>query len=100
MVTQKENRIGEIIETSTATFTVQCYQLYDLPPLGSLVKTKNEELELYAVVCNATTTGLEPGRKAIARGKDEESEEAIYKTSPQLEKLLKSEFQTLVVGHR
>jgi len=100
LVTQKEQRIGEVIETSTATFTTQSYQLYDLPPLGSLVKTRNKELELFAVVSNATTTGLEPGRKAIARGKDEESEEAIYKSSPQLEKLLKSEFEALVVGHR
>ncbi len=100
MVTQKEQRIGEVIETSTATFTTQSYQLYDLPPLGSLVKTKNEELELFAVVSNATTTGLEPGRKAIARGKDEENEEAIYKSNPQLVKLLKSEFEALVVGHR
>ncbi|UCE97218.1 MAG: hypothetical protein JSV74_04430 [Dehalococcoidia bacterium] len=100
MVTQKEKRIGEVIATATATFTTQCYQLYELPPLGSLVKTRNEKLELFAVVANATTTGLEPGRKAIARGKDEESEEAIYKSNPQLEKLLKSEFETLVIGHR
>lgn len=97
---KEAQRVGEVIEASTTGFTAQCYQLYRLPPLGSLVKTKNEELELYAVVCNATTTSLETGRKPIARGKDEDSEEAIYKSSPQLEKLLKSEFSALVVGHR
>jgi len=99
---KKENaqRVGEVIEAGSTGFIAQCYELYQLPPLGSLVKTNNEELELYAVVCNATTTGLEPGRRPIARGKDEESEEAIYKSSPQLEKLLKSEFSVLVVGHR
>jgi hypothetical protein len=99
---KKENaqRVGEVIEAGSTGFTAQCYELYRLPPLGSLVKTNNEELELYAVVCNATTTGLEPGRRPIARGKDEESEEAIYKSSPQLEKLLKSEFSVLVVGHK
>jgi len=87
---KKENaqRVGEVIEASSTGFIAQCYELYQLPPLGSLVKANNEELELYAVVCNATTTGLEPGRRPIARGKDEESEEAIYKSSPQLEKLL------------
>jgi hypothetical protein len=97
---KEAQRVGEVIEASSTGFTAQCYQLYRLPPLGSLVKTKNEELELYAVVCNATTTSLETGRKPIARGKDEDSEEAIYKSSPQLEKLLKSEFSALVVGHR
>ncbi len=99
---KKENaqRVGEVIEAGSTGFTAQCYELYRLPPLGSLVKTNNEELELYALVCNATTTGLEPGRRPIARGKDEESEEAIYKSSPQLEKLLKSEFSVLVVGHK
>jgi hypothetical protein len=100
MIKEEAQRVGEVIEASSTGFIAQCYQLYRLPPLGSLVKTKNEELELFAVVCNATTTSLETGRKPIARGKDEDSEEAIYKSSPQLEKLLKSEFSALVVGHR
>jgi hypothetical protein len=64
------------------------------------VKTKDQELELYGIVCNAATTSLEPGRRPIARGKDEKTEEEIYRTSPQLLKLLKSEFGALVVGHR
>ncbi len=100
MKKEKAQRVGEVIEASTAGFTAQCYELYSLPPFGNLVKTKNGDLELFAVVCNATTASLEPGRKPIARGKDEDSEEAIYKSSPQLEKLLKSEFETLVVGYR
>jgi len=93
-------RAGEVIEASTTDFTAQCYELYQLPPLGSLVKTGSPELELYAVVYNATTTSLEPGRRPIARGRDEDSEEAIYRSSPQLEKLLRSEFGALVVGHK
>ena len=93
-------RVGEVIEASTTDFVAQCYELYQMPSLGSLVKTGSSELELYAVVYNATTTSLEPGRRPIARGKDEESEEAIYKSSPQLEKLLKSEFGALIVGYK
>jgi hypothetical protein len=92
-------RVGEVIETSTAGFSAQCYELYQIPPLGSLVKTGGSA-ELYAIVANATTTSLEPGRKPIARGKDEKSEEAIYRSSPQLAKLLRSEFVAVVVGHR
>ncbi|MBL7126547.1 MAG: hypothetical protein ISS58_04975 [Dehalococcoidales bacterium] len=97
---EPSDRVGEIIEASTASFVAQCYELYELPPLGSLVKTKDGELDIYGIVCHATTGSLEPGRRPIARGKDEESEEAIYQSSPQLSKLLRSEFGALVVGHR
>ena len=93
-------RVGEVIEASTTEFVAQCYELYQLPPLGSLVKTREESVELYGVVYHAATTSLEPGRRPIARGKDEDSEEAIYQSNPQLTKLLKSEFSALVVGHR
>ena len=96
----KVQRVGEIIEASTTDFVAQCYELYQSPPLGSLVKTRDSEVELYGVVYQAITTSFEPGRRSIARGKDEASEEAIYQANPQLLKLLKSEFSTLVVGHR
>ncbi len=94
------DRVGEIIEASTVDFVAQCYELYQSPSLGSLVKTIDLPVELYGIVYNATTTSLEPGRRPIARGKDEASEEAIYRSSPQLLKLLRTEFSALVVGHR
>jgi len=93
-------RVGEVIEASTTDFVAQCYELYQSPPLGSLVKTGDLALELYGIVYNATTTSLEPGRRPIARGKDEATEEEIYRSSPQLLKLLRSEFGALVVGHK
>jgi hypothetical protein len=92
--------VGEVIEASTNDFVAQCYELYQSPPLGSLVKTRDLAVELYGIVYNATTTSFEPGRRPIARGKDETTEEGIYQASPQLLKLLKSEFGALVVGHR
>ena len=94
------DRVGEVIEASTTEFVAQCYELYQSPPLGSLVKTRDEAVELYGIVYNAATTSLEPGRRPIARGKDEATEEEIYRSSPQLLKLLRSEFSALVVGHR
>jgi hypothetical protein len=97
---EEAQRTGEIITAGTTEFTAQCYELYQLPPLGSLVKSGDAELEIYAVVYNATTGSIEPGRRPIARGKDETSEEAIYHSSPQLKKLLRSEFSALVVGHK
>jgi len=93
-------RVGEVIEASTTDFVAQCYELYQSPPLGSLVKTEEQRLELYGVVYHATTTSFDPGRRPIARGKDEASEEAIYRSSPQLLELLRSEFSALVVGHK
>ena len=93
-------RIGEVIEASTTDFVAQCYELYQLPPLGSLVKTRDLPVELYGIVYHATTTSLEPGRRPIARGKDEPTEEEIYRSNPQLSQLLCSEFSVLVVGHR
>ena len=93
-------RVGEVIEASTTEFVAQCYELYQSPPLGSLVKTGDSSMESYGIVYHAATTSLEPGRRPIARGKDEASEEAIYQQSPQLLKLLRTEFSALVVGHR
>ena len=93
-------RVGEVIEASSADFTAQCYELYGSPALGSMVKTGDANVELYGVVYQAATTSLEPGRRPIARGRDEASEEAVYRSNPQLLKLLKSEFSALVVGHR
>jgi len=56
--------------------------------------------DLYGIVYHATTSSIEPGRRPIARGRDEESEEEVYRQNPQLLKLLRSEFSALVVGYR
>ena len=93
-------RVGEVIEVSTTEFVAQCYELYRPPPLGSLVKTQDLPVEIYGIVYYASTGSLESGRRPIARGKDETSEEAIYQESPQLLKLLRTEFSTLVAGYR
>jgi hypothetical protein len=95
-MSEKPGKIAEIIEASTAQFAAQCYELYALPPLGALVRTG----DIYGVVGHAETAGLEPGRRPIARGKDEASEEAVYQSSPQLTRLLRSEFTAMVVGYR
>ncbi len=94
------DRIGEIIEASSTEFTAECYELYQSPPLGSLVRARDGETDLYGIVYHAATGSLEPGRRPLARGRDEASEEDIYRASPQLLKLLRSEFSVLVAGHR
>ncbi len=93
-------KIGEVLEACTTSFTAQCYELHQPPSFGSLVRTKEGDIELYGLVYHATTSGLEPGRRPVARGRDEENEEAVFRTSPQLLKLLKSEFGIIKDGHR
>jgi hypothetical protein len=95
-INDRPDKIAEVIEASTAQFTAQCYELYELPPLGSLVKTG----DIYGIVSHAETASMEPGRRPIARGRDEASEEAVYQASPQLLKLLRSQFTAQVVGYK
>ena len=94
------DRVGEVIGVSTTDFVAQCYELYQPPPLGSLVKTGDQGVEQYGIVYYATTSSLEPGRRPIARGRDEADEAAVYRESPQLTKLLRTEFSVLVVGYQ
>lgn len=94
------SKIGEVIEASTSQYMAQCYELHQPPSFGSLVKTKEGEVEIYGVVSRASTTSIEPGRRPIARGWEEDQEEDIYRASPQLAKLLRTDFTVLVVGHK
>jgi hypothetical protein len=93
-------KIGEIIEASTAGFIAQCYELHQPPPFGSLVRAKVDDIVIYAVVSGATTASIEAGRRPVARGRGEESEEGVFSANPQLDKLLRTDFDGLVVGHR
>ena len=90
-------RTGEIIEATTTGFTAESYELFTVPPLGSLVRTGKEPL--YGIVCHASTGSIEPGRRPLARGRDEADEEAVYQSNPQLAHLLRSEFSALVAGY-
>ena len=92
-------KIGEVIEASTGQFVAECYELHSPPPLGSLVKTSDGDVEIYGVVCNAATESIELNRRPIARGREEATEEGIYRQNPQLSKLLRTTFDTLVIGH-
>lgn len=92
-------KIGEVIEASTGEFVAECYELHTPPPLGSLVRTTDGQVEIYGVVCNASTQSIDPGRRPLARGREESEEENIYRQHPQLSRLLRTTFDTLVIGH-
>jgi hypothetical protein len=93
-------KIAEIVEASTATYVAQCYDLFSQPTFGSLVKTNDGPVAIYGAVYNATTSSIEPGRRPVARGRDEPDEEALFRANPQLKKLLRSEFNVVVLGYQ
>ena len=101
-----ELRLGEVVEASTTQVTAQCYELYTAPPLGSLVRCgtsdggSDNDDAVYGIVCEVSTRSMDPGRRPIARGRDEDDEDAVYEANPQLSRLLSTEFNALVVGHR
>ena len=92
-------RVGEVVEASTTGFAAQCYRLYEAPPLGSLVRS-GDDSPVYGVVYEVATRSMDPARRPIARGQDEDTEEDVYLSNPQLTRLLLTEFRSLVVGHQ
>ncbi|MCL5961761.1 MAG: hypothetical protein M1358_21015 [Chloroflexi bacterium] len=93
-------KIGEVVEAGTTEFIAQSYELHQAPPFGSFVRTSDGALDIYGVVHLAKTTGIDPGRRPLARGKDEESEEDIFRNNPELSELLRTEFTAATIGFR
>ena len=91
-------RVGEVVEANSASFTAQCYTLYDAPPLGCIVRAGSPEI--YGVVCRVATEPLDSSRPVLARGETAETEEEVFRDNPQLTRLLTSRFEALIAGHR
>ena len=95
--TSGSRRLAEVIEASSSLFRAQCYQLYDAPALGSLVKSGSPPV--YGVVCRVSTEPLDSSRPVLARGESAQTEEQVYQDNPQIARLLTSRFEALIVGH-
>lgn len=92
-------RIGEIVETGSAGFVAESFELNRPPELGSLVKVEMENGGcVYGVVSYGTTTGLDPGRRAVRRSREGVYDADIYREHPQLEQVLRTEFSAVLVG--
>jgi hypothetical protein len=94
-----ESRVGEVVEATTTEIVTQCHTLYVAPPLGAVVRTGGDR-PIYGVVAEVSTRSIDPGRRPVAMGAGEESVEAVYNRNPQLNRLLSTEFRSLVVAHR
>ena len=91
-------RVGEVVEANSTSFAAQCYRLYDAPALGSFVRAGDPAV--HGVVYRVTTEPLDATRPVLARGESAASEEEIFRNNPQLERLLTSRFEVLIVGHQ
>lgn len=98
-------RIGEIIETTSTGFVAESFELNQPPPLGSVVIVHVSEeadtpsgTDLYAVVTNGQTVGLDPTRRAVRRSTDKVFDDAIYERNPELKHTLRTEFGAALVG--
>ena len=96
---REPSRIGEIIETETAFFVAESFELHRPPPLGRLVYVETDAVpRIYGVVCRGTTASPDPGRRAIRRSTEAVFDEAIYREHPQLQHTLRTEFTVRLVG--
>jgi hypothetical protein len=96
--------VGEVVETSLTQYIAQTYVLDESPPFGGLVKVRDRggRCEIFGVVHHIATGGIDPGRRAVARGKSEQParDEQVYSENPQLNRLLRTEFGVTVLGCR
>ncbi|MFQ5879688.1 MAG: hypothetical protein ACE5IZ_05910 [Dehalococcoidia bacterium] len=91
--------LGRVMEASIARLSAECYQLDGAPPLGGLVLVEEPRGDIYAVVCDAQTDSIEPGRRPVAHTPPEADAEAVLADNPQLRLLLRTTFDALVVGY-
>jgi hypothetical protein len=91
-----QQKMAEVVETSSSGFIAQCYELYGAPSLGCVLKTGNPPT--YAVLKNVVSGALDPGRRVLPRGAEEFQDEDVYRNNPQLVKLLNTRMEASIVG--
>ena len=96
--------IGEIIETMSTGFVAESFELNQPPALGSFVVVHSPVanaasfIELYAVVTNGRTVGMDPSRRPVRQSTAAVFDRAIYEHQPQLKHTLRTEFAASLVG--
>jgi hypothetical protein len=97
-------RIGEVIESTTTSFTAGAYELLQAPPFGALVRAqaRSEAMAVYGLVYEIRTGSKEPGGRALVRGRTYSGRELydaeIYHEHPDLAEVLQTEFSAITVG--
>ncbi len=98
-------RIGEVIESSTTSFTAGAYELLAAPPFGALVRAQSRTpgLAIYGLIYEIRTGSKEPGGRAVVRGRTYTGrnlyDAEIYHEHPDLAEVLQTEFSAITVGY-
>lgn len=97
----KDNKIiGEIIEVSSRSAIAQSYELYDCPPIGSVVKCGDDSEDIYGVITNIETRSIDPGRRPNPKGPGFAEVNELYKSNPEITHLMKTEFNIVFLGYK
>ena len=92
--------IGEIIEVSSRSAIAQSYELYDCPPIGSVVKCGDDTEDIYGVITNIETRSIDPGRRPNPKGPGFAEVNELYKSNPEITHLMKTEFNIVFLGYK
>src|SRR6476659_6409592 len=99
-----QTRIGEVIESTSTSFTAGAYELLEAPPFGALVRAQAriEDMAVYGLVYDIRTGSKEPGGRALVRGRTYAGRELydaeIYQEHPDLAEALQTEVSAITVG--
>ena len=97
----KDNKIiGEIIEVSSRSAIAQSYELYDCPPIGSVVRCGDDSEDIYGVITNIETRSIDPGRRPNPKGPGFAEVNELYKSNPEITHLMKTEFNIVFLGYK
>jgi hypothetical protein len=93
--------LGEVVETDSAGYWAESEQLHQQPELGAIVRVGglHGATSYYGVVTFGQTAGLDTSRKAVRRGGDGVSDQAIYARHPELEYVLRTLFNVASIGY-
>ncbi|NJP05463.1 MAG: hypothetical protein HC837_07495 [Chloroflexaceae bacterium] len=100
----EQERIGEVIESSTTHFVAAAYELLKTPPFGALIRAQSQvrEMATYGLVYEIRTGSKEPGGRAMVRGRTYTGRQLydgeIYAEHPDLAEVLQTEFAAITVG--
>lgn len=89
--------VAEVVASSTREFVVEVYEDAEVPEFGSWLEVRPASgARLYGLVSHVETGSIEPGRQAVALGKDRED---LQREWPQLAALIRTTARAQVLAH-
>src|SRR3990167_904975 len=93
----KENCLGEVIESSLSSWKGQCWDWDEVSSFGSVVSTESHDREIFGLVYAIETGSLDLSRTPFAYQK---TEQELLAEQPQIFEFLKTTFSCLTLGYK